>query len=148
MKTKISLALISILFLMACGAPEQKIILKAYNNMYVAAVGDTALIANQPDAAKAQVFIKVDLGEEKWALKTAEGKFVTDDAAKNNFLVINKTEVGDAGRLEIVEVDDTKINIITFNGKAVCADEGLGHRLVANRDVPSTWETFAVEQVK
>ena len=84
MKTKISTALISLLLIMACQTAtktkdeevgvSEKIVLLAYNNMYVVVKGDTAVVANQPDAEKAEVFEKIDQGNGKWVLKTSTGK--------------------------------------------------------------------------
>jgi hypothetical protein len=151
MKTKISIVLISVLFMMACGTSEQqeapkqesnKMVLKAYNNMYVIIVGDTALIANQPDSTKAEVFEKIDQGNGKWALKTSGGKFITDDGTK---LVANRTEVQAWELFEIIPVEGSQINLKSYTGKIVCVDGGMGARLFSNRDQASTWETLTVE---
>jgi len=156
MKTKISIALISLLFMMACGTSEKakeekpesnKMVLKAYNNMYVAVYGDTAVAANQSDETKAEVFEKIDQGNGKWALKTSKGKFLTDEAGKDHFVLATKTQVGATEQFEIVPVDgnDSQIFLKANTGKTVSADLYLGHKLIANRDNSSTWETFTVE---
>ncbi|HTA61962.1 MAG TPA: hypothetical protein VK835_05880 [Bacteroidia bacterium] len=154
MKTKISVVFISLLFLMSCGSSEQpknetpesnKMILKAYNNMYVVVYGDTAVTANQPDAAKAEVFEKIDQGNGKWALKTSSGKFLTDEASKDHFVLATKTQVGATEQFEIINLENSQINIKASTGKAISADLYLGHKLIANRDQASGWETFTAE---
>jgi hypothetical protein len=156
MKTKISIALISLLFMMACGTSEQakeekpesnKMILKAYNNMYVAVYGDTAVAANQSDAAKAEVFEKIDQGNGKWALKTSTGKFLTDEAGKDHLVLATKTQVGATEQFEIIEANnsDSQIFLKANTGKTISTDLYLGNKLIANRDAASTWETFTVE---
>src|ERR1700756_851826 len=112
MKTKISIALISLLFMMACGTAEQpkegeqavdnsKIILKAYNDMYVVLNSDSVLVASEADATKAAVFEKIDQGNGKWALKSAAGRFVSDDRGKQNYLIANRTAVGEWEQFDI-----------------------------------------------
>jgi hypothetical protein len=155
MKFKISVALVSLLFMMACGTSDQakeeteseKIVLKAYNNMYVVVSGDTAVIANQPDAAKAEVFEKIDQGNGKWAFKTSAGKFLTDEAGKDHFVLATKTSVGATEQFEFVPMDanDTQFFIKASTGKTVSCDLYQGNKLIANRDNASTWETFTVE---
>ena|ERR1700740_1432191 len=154
MKTKIGIALLPLLFMMACGTAEQskeaekvesnKIILKGYNDKYVTIVGDTALVASQPDAAKAEVFEKIDQGNGKWALKTSGDKFITDDGGK---LVANRTAVGAWEEFEIIPLgnNNSQINLKSYTGKIVCVDGGMGDRLFSNRDQASTWETITVE---
>jgi hypothetical protein len=158
MKTKISAVLISLLFIMSCGTEEQpkdgasaenakgnKIVLKASNNMYVISSGDTALLAVQPDAAKAEVFEKIDQGNGKYALKASTGKFVTDDRTKKNVLSANRDAVGEWEQFEIITLEGGKINLKSSAGKIVCGDQGSGGILVANRDQASEWETFTAE---
>jgi hypothetical protein len=158
MKTKISIAFISLLFLMACGSGEQskdgetsgsnKMILKAYNNMYVVVYGDTAVTADQPDATKAEVFEKIDQGNGKWALRTSTGKFLTDEAAKDHFVLGSKNQVGDTEQFEIVMADinnPSQIYLKAATGKIISTDLYQRNKLIANRDNASTWETFTAE---
>jgi hypothetical protein len=156
MKTKISIALISLLFMMACGTAEQpkegeqqpgsnKIILKAYNNMYVVLNGDSELVANEVDVTKAAIFEKIDQGNGKWALKSPTGRFVSDDKGRWNYLVANRTSVGGWEQFDIIEGADSKTNIKTSAGKIVSADGGNGFKLVGNRDNAGEWEAFTIE---
>ena len=125
-------------------------IIKAFNDKYVTIVGDTALVANEPDAAKAEVFEKIDQGNGKWALKTSGGKFVTDDDSKGHALVANRTAVGGWEEFEIIpsKDNDSQFNLKSYTGKIVCCDGGTGDRLFSNRDNASTWETFTIESKK
>lgn len=158
MKTKISVALLALLFMMSCGSGEQgkeekpesnKMVLKAYNNMYVVVYGDTAVIADQPDVAKAEVFEKIDQGNGKWAIKTSKGKFLTDEAGKDHFVLAAKNQVEGANEqfdiVPAVDGDESQFYLKASTGKAISTDLYLGNKLIANRDNASTWETFIVE---
>ena len=155
MKTKISIAIISILCMFSCGTAEQpkeaevpqsnKMILKASNNMYVAMAGDSTLMANQPDVAKAEVFEKITQENGKVALKTSFGKFVSDDRNGGNKLFANRNAANEWEQFEIITLDGGKINLKSSAGKIVCGDQSLGGLLVANRNQASDWETFTAD---
>jgi hypothetical protein len=154
MKTKISLATLSLLFIIACNSEgikqnqelqSTKMILKASNNMYVTINADSTLLANESDAAKAVVLEKVDQGNGKWALKASNGKFISDDRGKNNILFANRAAIGEWEQFEIISTEGSKINLKSSAGKIVSADQGAGNLLLANRDQAGEWETFTVE---
>ena len=160
MKTKINIAVISLLFMMACGTSDQakeeseekpetnKMRLKAFNNMYFVVMGDTAVIANQPDSVKAEIFERIDQGNGKWALKTSTGKFLTDDAEKKHLVLASKTQVGTTEQFEIVKLErgeGSQINLKAASGKTVCANVYIGYQMIADCEKPSTWEVLTVE---
>lgn len=120
--------------------------LKASNNMYVAINADSLLVADQPDASKAEVFEKVDQGNGKLALKTSKGKFVSDDRGRNNNLVANRVVASEWEQFEIIALGESKVNLKSSTGKMVCADIDMKGVLFANRDQASGWETFILEE--
>jgi len=161
MKTKIGAAVIALLFLMACGSdqPKQeeqnttaetqpsgnKFILKAANMMYIAVQPDSTLKASQPDPTKADVFERVDLGDGKTALKTANGRYVTDNRAGSSELRGFCEHASDWEQFEIIALDQAKVNIKASSGKYVSADLGKDGIINASSEHASDWEAFTLE---
>jgi len=160
MKTKISAAIIALVFLMACGSSEQKpgdqatsetsaqgqkFTLKAANAMYITIQPDSSLRANQPDPTKAEVFEKVDLENGKSALRASNGRYVTDERGKNSIMDVVYDHANDWETFEFIALDPTKINIKSSIGKFVSADLGQDGVITANRDKASDWEAFTME---
>ena len=163
MKTKI-IGAFTLLVMAACGSsdksaqPDQqpvvnqatatKFIFKAANNKYVTvSANNFKLIADQPDAAKAEAFEIIDLGNGKSALKaTSNGKFVCDNLSESiNPLQADKDHTKEWETFEIIAVDQTKVNFKSITGKFVCANLGAGDFLQATQDHASDWETFTIE---
>ncbi len=113
--------------------------------MYLSMQEDGSFKANQPDPTKAEVFEKVDLGAGKTGLKAANGKFVSDNRAKNSVLEASADHASDWEKFEIMALDQTKINLKTSAGKFVSADLGKGAIINANSDKASDWEAFIME---
>ena len=150
MKIKISLAIISLVLLItACSedkSKSMKMTLQASNNLFVVINKDSALVANEPDAAKAEVFEKVKQPNGKWAIKTSKGKFITDDRSKGNIIYANRAAAYDWELFEIVRTEPSKINLKASSGKFISADYDKGSILTANRDAAADWETFTIEK--
>lgn len=122
----------------------QKFILKSSGGNYVSLMPDKSLAANQPDASKAEVFEKVELGGGQIALKTSGGFFVSDDRSKKSLLIADRKAAQGWEMFMIIGNDLLGLNIRSSAGKFVCADHGDGDKLIANKDKASTWETFEV----
>ncbi|MEO8760249.1 MAG: hypothetical protein ABI388_03890 [Bacteroidia bacterium] len=150
MKTKISLAIISLILLIsACSEDKSKslkITLQASNNMYVVINKDSALVATEPDAAKAEIFEKVRQPNGKWAIKTSKGKFITDDRNKGNIIRANRDVAYDWELFEIIRTEPLRINLKASSGKFISADRDKESVLIANRDAAGDWETFTIEK--
>ncbi|MGQ0826825.1 MAG: fascin domain-containing protein [Bacteroidota bacterium] len=147
MKTKIYYVLLSV-FLIACGSqskPTAKIILKSFNNQYVSLNADQMLVANQINANKAEVFEKIDLGNNKIALKAANGKFVCADQSKYSFLYANRSAKGEWETFEINILDSTKLYLKASNGQYVSTDQSQEGALVASSENAKDWEVFTIE---
>ena len=145
-KTKISIVILT-LFMVACHpAKNNYMLLKASNNMYIVMGADSVLIANEPDASKAEVFEEVCDENGKAALKTSKGKFVSDDRGRGNLLVANRNAIGEWEQFEILKVSDERVTIKSSANKYVCADMGNKNVLFANRDQAGEWEAFALEK--
>lgn len=123
----------------------ERFIIKASNNMYLVVSPDSLLVANQPNAANAEVFEKVNLGNGKTALKTSKGKFMSDNRSKNSKVDAIRDKAQSWEMFEIIALDQTKVNIKSSQGKFVCADQSQGNFLIANRNKAGEWETFTLE---
>jgi major membrane immunogen (membrane-anchored lipoprotein) len=161
MKTKISAAILGIVFLAACGSSDtskdqatdaaavgasEKFSIKASNMQYLSVGANGVLIANQTDPTKAEVFEKISLGNGKYNLKVSNGKFVCDDRAKSDSVFADKTNASDWEQFEVINIDATKINIKSSTGKYLSADLGSGAFVAAKQDKASDWETFIIEK--
>jgi len=123
-----------------------KFTLKASNNQYISfGSADFTLIANQPDASKAEAFEIVDMGNGRSALKASNGRFVCADFSTNSKLIANRSIAKEWEMFEIIAVDQKKIQLKTLTNKFVCADFNLEGTLFANKDYASDWETFIIE---
>ena len=77
---------------------------------------------------------------KKIALQADDGHFVTVD--DNAQLMATAKKIKEREVFQMHEVGRNKIALQAFNGKYVCAEDGGGRELVANRDAIDTWETF------
>ena len=106
------------------------------------------LLANRETPGAWETFVRIPMGEGRWALRASNGKFVCADRAHGGVLVADRGEVGDWETFEEVPLADGRIAIRTTEGKFVCADQARegdeAGLLVANRDSVSSWESFTV----
>jgi hypothetical protein len=123
-----------------------KIVLKAWNNQYVSLdPGTMALTANQPDIANAEPFEIVKLANDKSALMTSNGKFISDNQNRNDSVLANRDNVSFGEKFEIISVDDSGITLKSSSGKFVSSDLHMGGLLIANRNEARDWEKFKFE---
>ncbi len=114
-----------------------------HKNLYVSVQGDGGLLASDSEIKNYFHIIK---GEEGTILLQAEDKsYVTVDKTTNKLKTGGKTEK-DADKFTIVEISDALYALkSSITGKFVCSDENLsGTPLVADRDSPSSWESFFI----
>lgn len=162
MKTKIGVAAIALLSLMACGsdtskqeettavesAPGTKFILKASNNQYVTMNGGMTLNANEATAAKAEVFEKIDVGNGLYNIKASNGKFLCDDRSKHDSVYADRATPSEWETFEMISNDPTSVHIKSATGKYISNDPSKGYVLIANSDNADTLETFKIEEIK
>jgi hypothetical protein len=161
MKTRISTAVIALLFIMGCGSSEQKtdeqkqpeppaqiekFIVKASNMMYVSIASDSSLVASEADPTKATVFERVELDNGKIALKISNGKYVKSDRNKEGKLLANSDNAWEWETFELIAQDETTVSIKVSQGKFVCADRTKENTLIGNRDAAGEWERFIMEK--
>ncbi len=120
----------------------QKFILKAEGGNYLALGTDNYLYANQPDASKATVFEKVELGNGLVSFKASNGMFVSADQNVQSRLIANRKEAQGWESFTIGGNSLSSVHIKAQAGTFVCADHGKGEELIADKTKASTWETF------
>jgi hypothetical protein len=159
MKTKLS-AIVVLFFLMACGSGDttspaekpaeevkpqaMKFILKGSDGNYVTIAPDFALVANQAESEKAEVFEKVDVGNGKCSIKASNGKFVSDDRSKYSQLFANRDQNGEWETFEIIALDQQFVNIKTSAGKFVSCDRSKNSIFYGDRPEAGDWEKFSL----
>lgn len=70
-----------------------------------------------------------------------------EDESLYSWLTYSKGNINTIQRVNEIgkrEKSRTTIYLKAFNGKYVCADEGLNNMVAANKEKPSTWETFTL----
>ncbi|MCW3103494.1 MAG: conserved rane protein of unknown function [Bacteroidetes bacterium] len=123
-------------------AEVRKFILKASGGNYIALGEGMQLAAIEPDAAKAEVFEKVELADGSFALKASNGMFVCDVRNKGSVLVADRKEAREWESFRFIGTGLSAVNIKSSYGMFVCADHSTDEKLSADKIRPSTWETF------
>ncbi|SHO54205.1 fascin domain-containing protein [Anaerocolumna xylanovorans] len=114
-----------------------------HTNLFVSVQEDGSLLAK--DAA-AKNYFHIIKGKNGTILLRAEDKtYVTVDKTTKKLKTGGKTEK-DADKFTVTEMSDSLYAIrSSVTGKFVCADENLaGVPLIADRDSPSSWESFYI----
>jgi hypothetical protein len=143
---------------------EDLISLQAQNNQYVCAEngGGTYLIANRWKPLGWETFAIRKVCFEEGKLKNDDfvwvvacnGNYVQIDS--NNMLVANLSPHIALGSFRIYRTEESDgeniktgetINLISHNGNYICAENGGGTYLIANRPKSAAWETFTIERI-
>ncbi|BCK01129.1 cellulase family glycosylhydrolase [Anaerocolumna chitinilytica] len=114
-----------------------------HKNLYVSIQGDGSLLAADGEIKNYFHLIK---GEKGTILLQAEDKsYITVDKTTKKLKAGGKT-VKDADSFTLVEISDALYALkSSITGKYVCSDENLsGTPLIADRDSPSSWESFFI----
>lgn len=133
--------------------PAPQLGLRAYNGQYVHLAGSGSnaadVVAKSISVDETDFLILCDLGQNRVALKTSAGKYVT--CTEGSALVAMADEIGPAETFERWDlramhplVEAGVIALKANNGAFVCVESDSGRRLLANRDAVEAGETFAV----
>lgn len=85
-------------------------------------------------------------------LKASNGQYLCAEAGGGREIVANRTEQGPWETFSAEPVDQSggplssgqRIALRTANGQYLCAEEGGGRELIANRTAVGPWETFTI----
>jgi len=125
-------------------ADIRKFILKASGGNYIALNADKRLAAVQPDASKAEVFEKVELGDGSFALRASNGMYVCDVRDNSSRLYADRKEAKAWESFRFIGTELSAVNIKSSQGMFVCSDHSTNDGLAADKIRASTWETFEV----
>ncbi len=103
--------------------------------------GGSILTADRKEIGPWEMFQIVNLSNKYIAIKSHEGYYLSasDDEKSLN---VKDTEIGKRQKFKLVELDDNKIALKTCYDKYVCAENGGGGKVVADRTKTGEWESF------
>jgi len=135
---------------------EGYIALKGYNGDYVSvSKGGESVYVNSNDVDKWEKFKIIKLNNNKIALKTYNMHYLCAENGGGGKVVADRKEVREWETFELIEINDNvaplkklgSIALLAANGKYLCAENGGGSEVVANRDRIGSWETFEIFQL-
>lgn len=122
--------------------------IKTINGKYLCAEngGGDLVNASRDKIGDWETFEVIDLGRGYIALKGYNGDYlrVTKDGESIN---ADSDEIGKRETFQLIVLKDNKAAFKTYDSKYICAEDGGGGKVVANRDKIGTWETFEIVKV-
>lgn len=103
--------------------------------------GGSVLIADRDEIGPWEKFEIVSLSKGYVALKSDGGYYLSasDDEVNLN---VKSTEVGKREKFKLIELDNKKFALKTYYDKYVCAENGGGGKVLADRTKIGKWESF------
>lgn len=95
-------------------------------------------------------------GDNTVALRASNGMYLSAEPGAGGKLAATKKTIGDNERFNVIIVDNvasgtladlSQLALRANNGRLVCAENGGGQELVANRDQLGPWETFVIRRI-
>lgn len=123
--------------------------IKTINEWYLSAEDskDGNINATKEKIGDKEKFEIVDLGKGYIALKTYNGYYLRVSKDGNSVYADSK-ESHSRGTFELIILKDNKVAFKTYDDKYLCAEDGGGGKLVANRDEIGSWETFELIDIE
>lgn len=126
-----------------------KIAMKSYNGKYVCAEGGGGreLVANRTQLGPWETFQAsfVDPWNNLVTLKTWDGSCYVGASADGRVYSVHAQSPGPEMTFKLEPRGGRQMSLKSSSGKYVCAEDGGGRELVANRGHCSIWETFEIE---
>lgn len=103
--------------------------------------GGGVLTADRTEVGPWEKFEIVYISKEYVAVKSDEGYYLSasDDEKSLN---VEGTEIGKRQKFKLIELDNKKFALKTYYDKYVCAENGGGGNVVADRTKVGEWESF------
>lgn len=103
--------------------------------------GGDKLTADRTEIGPWEKFEIIDLSKGYVALKSDKGYYLSalDDEISVN---VKSTEIGKREKFKLVELDNKKFALKTYYDKYICADNGGGGKVTADRTEIGKWESF------
>ncbi|NYB74753.1 hypothetical protein HZF24_11460 [Sedimentibacter hydroxybenzoicus DSM 7310] len=128
----------------AYGSTEvEKFSFKTKEGYYLCAEdgGGDILTADRTEIGPWEKFEIVSLSKGYVALKSDEGYYLSASDDEES-LHVESAEIGKRERFTLVELDNKKFALKTYYDKYVCAENGGGGKVVADRTKIGEWESF------
>lgn len=103
--------------------------------------GGNIITADRDEIGSWEKFHIINLGRGYVAIKSYDGYYLSASKDEKSILV-EDTEVDKRQRFKLIELDDNKVALKTYYDKYICAEDGGGAKLVANRTKIGEWESF------
>ena len=125
------------------------IAIKTINGKYLSAKdgGGDLVNATRDKIGDWETFQIVDLGRGKFALKSYNGEYIRV-SKDGNSVYADSDEIGKRETFQLVVLKNKKVALKTHDDKYICAEDGGGKEVVANRDKIGGWETFEFVKVE
>ena len=109
--------------------------------------GGNILTADRTEVGPWEKFEIVNISKGYVAVKSDEGYYLSASDDEES-LHVEATEVGKRQKFKLVELDNKKVALKTYYDKYVCAENGGGGKVVADRTKIGEWESFELIKSK
>jgi len=123
------------------------IALRAGEGDWVSATNDGLAAIQGDEIGATEIFYLKNLGTSQYALRAANGKWVSIEEADSDLLIGASAQIGTTEKFQLVARGEGHFALYTANGKFVSAEYGSDHQLHGNRDRIAEWETFAIHRI-
>lgn len=117
--------------------------IKTFNGKYLCAEdgGGSTLSADRDNIGEWEKFQIIDLGRGNIALKSYNGYYVSASTDEKN-IYVDANEIGRRQTFELIILDNNKVALKTYYKNYICAEDGGGGKVVADRTEIGDWESF------
>lgn len=124
-----------------------KVAFRSLNGQYLRAEagGGSGVYADRDAVAKFESFNIIPLGGDSIAIKTYNGNYLS---ANESELSAKATAIGPDETFVLIELEGSKIGIKTSRDRFLCAENGGGDKVSANRDKIKSWEIFNLVKLR
>ncbi len=124
-----------------------RVALKAMNGQFLRAEngGGNGVKADRDNVEKFEAFFIEPLGSDSVAIKTNNGFYLSAGGKELN---AKAKTIGGNEIFRIIELEGTKIGIRTSQNKYLCAEDGGGGKVLADREKIKTWEVFNIVKLR
>lgn len=109
--------------------------------------GGSTLSAAAVDPRSWEIFELQERRNGQIALRAGNGQYVSATGPSST-LVVNKNTIGPMESFDVTTPSQSYINLCAGNGQFVCADNGGGGSITADRTKAAEWEAFTILNVR
>lgn len=123
--------------------------IKSINGKYLCAEdgGGSELVANRDKIEEWETFELVDLGKGYIALKGNNGDYVSVSKDGKD-VYVNSDDINKREKFQLVILERGKVAFKTYLDTYICAENGGGGKVVADRNIIGDWETFELVKIE